>query len=68
MPEGEEKEAEKPFEKIRAKSFPNLGKKTDIQIQETQKVLNKMNRNRPIPKHIITTLSIVKYKDRILAQ
>ena len=36
-----------------AKSFPNLKKETDIQIQEAQRVLNKMNPNRPSPRHII---------------
>ena len=36
-----------------AENFPNLKKETDIQIQEAKKVHNKMNPNRPIPKHNI---------------
>ena len=46
-----------------AKSFPNLKKETDIQIQEAQRVLNKMNPNRPSPRHII---KMAKVKERIL--
>lgn len=36
-----EKEAESVFKEIVAESFPNLGKEMDIQMQETQKILNK---------------------------
>ena len=44
VPEGEErKRAENLFEAITAKTFPNLGKETDIQIEEAHKVPNKMN-------------------------
>ena len=38
-----EKGAENIFEEIMAVNFPNLGNETDIQIQESQKVPNKMN-------------------------
>ena len=43
---GEEKEkgAKSLFRKIMANNFPNLGKETDIQRQEAQKVPSKMNR------------------------
>ena len=40
------------FEKIMAGNFPNL-KETDIKMQEEQKAPNKLNPNRPTPKHII---------------
>ena len=30
-----------------AENFPNLKKETDIQVQEAQRVPNKMNPNRP---------------------
>ena len=36
-----------------AENFPNLRKETDIQVQEVQRVPNKMNTNRPKQKHII---------------
>lgn len=48
VPEGGETEgAEILFEEIMAKKFPNLRKKKDIQIQEAQRVPNKMDPKRP---------------------
>ena len=47
-----------------AYNFPNLKMETDNQIQEAQRVPNKMNPNRPIPKHI--TIKVAKLKERIL--
>ena len=43
--EGEEREkgTENLSEKITAEKFPNLGKKTDVQVQEAQRVPNKIN-------------------------
>ena len=35
------------FENIMAENFPNLKKETDIQVQETQRVPNKMNPSDP---------------------
>ena len=46
-------EIENLFEKTMKENFPNLGKKIDIQIQEAQRVSNKMNPKRPTPRHII---------------
>ena len=40
------------FKEIMAENFPNL-KETDIQVKEPQRVSNKMNPNRPTPRHII---------------
>lgn len=40
--------------------FPNQGKETDIQIQESQKVPNKMNPKKPTQRHIIIKMSEVK--------
>ena len=45
--------AENLFEKIKAKNFSKLGKETDMQVQEAQKVPNKMNPKRSTPRHII---------------
>ena len=36
-----------------AENFLNLKKEIDVQVQEAQRVPNKMNPNRPIPRHII---------------
>ena len=62
--EGEkrEQEIENVFEKIMMENFPNLVKKTDIQVQEAQWLLNKMNPKRSTPRHIIIKMQKVKTK------
>ena len=50
--------------KLWLKTFPNLKKETDIQVQDAQRVQNKMNPKRPTPRHIIS--KIAKVKERIL--
>ena len=47
-------------------NFPNLGKEIDMQVQEAQRVSNKMDAKRPTPRHIIIKMPKVKDKDRIL--
>ena len=49
-----------------AETFPNLKKETDIQVQEAQRVQNKMKPNRPTSRHIIINMAKVKGKERIL--
>ena len=49
-----------------AENFPNLKKETDIQIQEAQRVPNKINPNRPTPRHVTIKMAKVKDKERIL--
>ena len=49
-----------------AENVPNLKKETDIQVQEAQRVPNKMNPNRPALKYIITKIGRSKDKERIL--
>ena len=51
VPEREEKEQEigNLFEKIMKENFPNLMKEIDMQVQEAQRVPNKMDTNRPTP-------------------
>ena len=44
----DERERDKLLEEIVAENFPNLGKETDIQIQESRRVSNKMNSKRYI--------------------
>ena len=46
-------------------NFPNLVKKIDMQVQEAQRVPNKMDAKRPIPRHIINKMPKVKHKERI---
>ena len=53
------------FEEIIAGNFTNL-KETDFKIQEAQRAPNKLNPNRPTPRHIIIKMAKVNDKDRIL--
>ena len=49
------------------KNFPNLAKEIDFQkVQEAQRVSKKLDPRRNTPRHIITTLSKIKEKERIL--
>ena len=41
-------------------NFPKLMKEIDMQVQEAQRIPNKMNARRPIPKHIIIKMPKVK--------
>ena len=52
--EGEEREQEVGdiFEKMK-ENFPNLVKELELQVQEVQRVPNKMNLKGPTPRHII---------------
>ena len=48
-------------------NFPNLAKEIDFQeVQETQRVLKKLDPRRNTPGHIIITLAKIKEKERIL--
>ena len=55
MPEGEEKEQQigNLLEKIMKENFPNLMKEIDMQVQEAQRVPNKVGTKRSTPRHII---------------
>ena len=68
MPEREEKEQDirNLFEKIMKENFPNLVKETDMQVQEAQRVLNKMDAKRPTLRHIIVKMPNFKDKEIIL--
>ena len=64
IPEGQEREKgiENIFEGTMAENFPNLEKETDTQVQEAQRVPNKVNPNRPTLRHKIKTAK-VKHKE-----
>ena len=69
MPKGEEEEQENEnlFENIMKKNFPSLVKEIDFQeVQEAQRVPNKLDPRQHKPRHIIITLPKIKEKDRIL--
>ena len=67
IPEGVEKDKgmENIFEEIINGNFPNL-KDTGFKIQEAQRARNKLNPNRPTPRHIIIKMAKVSDKERIL--
>ena len=48
------------------RNFPNLVKETDIQLQEAQRVPNKMDVKRSTLRHIVIKILKVKDKGRIL--
>ena len=64
MPEGKEKKQEigNLFEKIMKENFPNLVKEIEMQLQEAQRVPNKIEAKNPTPRHII--IKMLKFKDR----
>ena len=47
-------------------NFPNLVKEIDIQVQEAQRVPNKLDPKRTTPRYIIIKMPKVKDKERIL--
>ena len=49
-----------------AENFPNPGKETDVQVQEAQRVPNKMNLKRSTSRHSKMEMTKVKNKERIL--
>ena len=66
VPEGEEQqqEIENLPEQIMKENFPNLAKEIDFQeVQEPQRVSNKLDPRKPTPKHIIITLPKIKDKE-----
>ena len=61
--EEREQEIENLFERIMTENISNLMKDIDMQIQEAQRVPNKMNPRRLTPRHIIIKMSGVKDKE-----
>ena len=47
-------------------NVPNLVKEIDKQVQEAQRVPNKMDAKRPTPRHILIKMPKFKNKERIL--
>ena len=60
VPEEEEKKkgTEKIFEEIIVENFPNMGKEIVNQVQEAQRVPNRINPRRNMPTHIL--IKIIK--------
>ena len=69
MTEGEEQEqeVENLFKQKMKENFPNLEKEIDFQeVQEAQRVPEKLDPRRNTPRHIIITFPKIKEKERIL--
>ena len=66
--EEEEQETENLFQKIMKGNFLNLVKEIDIQVQEAQRVPNKLDPKRVTPRHVIIKMPKVKEKILIAAR
>ena len=65
----EEEDKKKDHEKIPeiiVENFPKMGKETATQVQETQRVPNRINPRRNTPRHILIKLMKIKHKEQIL--
>ena len=65
VPEEEDKKKghEKILEEIIVDNFPKMGKEIATQVQETQRVPNRINPRRNSPKHILIKLTKIKHKE-----
>ena len=54
------------FEKITEENLPNLEKEIDMQVQEAQRIPNKIDLKRLTPRHIIIKMPKLKDKERLL--
>ena len=68
VPEEKEKKkgSEKILEEIIFENFSNMGKEIVSQVQEAQRVPNRINPRRNKPRHMLSKLSKIKYKEKIL--
>ena len=64
--EDKKKDHEKILEEIIVENFPKMGKEIIAQVQETQKVPNKINPRRSAPRYILIKLTKIKHKEQIL--
>ena len=68
VPEEEDKKKghEKILEEIIVEDFPKMEKEIHTQVQETQRVPNRINPRRNTPRHILIKLMKIKHKEQIL--
>ena len=57
---------EKILEEIRVENFPKMEKEIATQVQETQRIQNRINPRQNIPRHILIKLMKIKQKEQIL--
>ena len=68
VPEKEDKKKghKKILEEIIVKNVPKMGKEIVTQVQETQRVPNRINPRQNTPRHILIKLTKIKHKEQIL--
>ena len=54
------------FEQIVAENFPNLGRETNIHVQEAERTPPKLNHDKPTPRHVIVKFANIRSKDTVL--
>ena len=64
--EDKKKDHEKILEEIIVENFPKVGKEIATQVQETQRVPNRINPRRNTPRCILIKLMKIKHKEQIL--
>ena len=64
--EDKKKGHEKILEEIIVESFPKMEKEIATQVQEIQRVPNRINQRPNTPRHILIKLSKIKHKEQIL--
>ena len=57
---------EKILEEIIVENFPKMQKEIATQVQETQRVPNRINPRQNTPRHILIKLMNIKHKEQIL--
>ena len=62
----QKKGQEKILEEIIVENFPKMGKEIATQVQETQRVPNRINPRQNTPRHILIKLMKIKHKEQIL--
>ena len=66
--EDKKKGHEKLLKETIAENFPKMGKERATQVEETQRVPNRINPRQNIPRHILIKLTKIKHKEQILKQ
>ena len=67
VPEEDKKKGnEKILEEIIVENFPKMGKEIATQVQETQRIPNRINPRQNTPRHILIKLTEIKHKEQML--
>ena len=64
--EDKKKDHEKILEEIIVENLPKMGKEITTQVQETQRVPNRINPRQNTSRHILIKLTKIKHKEQIL--